>query len=141
MKRIVLVALALAFVASCKKKECPTCEKCPPPPPACPEPTCDIALDDGGKASVASTWRLVEQDGKAFLTTTLADKRVLAVPMTATTPIYVDGKQSTGEVMLGPGGGSCPCRLPQCLPYCRPIGELLGTSVDPTAGSGSGTPQ
>lgn len=132
MKRIMLAAVALAFVVSCKKKECPPCDKCPPAPPPCPEAKCDIELDDAGKMSVAVSWRLVEQDGKAFFTATLADKRVIAVPVTAATPVYVDGKQGTGEVLFGPGGGSCPCRLPQCIPYCRPIGEVLGTSVSPT---------
>ncbi len=127
MKRIVLAALVLAFVASCKQKECPTCEKCPPPttPPACPEPSCDLTLDDAGKQLVAPHWRLVEQEGKAFITAKLGDGRVIAVPLSATTPIVVDGKEATGEVLLGPGGGSCPCRLPQCLPYCRPIGSVL----------------
>ncbi|MBZ0233435.1 MAG: hypothetical protein K8M05_14000 [Deltaproteobacteria bacterium] len=125
MKRIVLAALVLAFAASCKKTECPTCptaEKCPPPPAPCPEASCDIKLDDG---STAAAWRLVHQDGKAFLTTTLADKRVIAVPVTETTQILIDGQQATGGETLRPGGGSCPCQLPQCLPYCRPIGSVL----------------
>lgn len=125
MKRIVLAVLALAFVVSCKKKECPTCEKCPPVPPPCPEAKCDPEIDDGGTKLVVPAWRLIEKDGKKFLTTTLADKRELAVPVTATTPVFVDGKEGNGEVLLGPGGGSCPCRLPQCLPYCRPIGSVL----------------
>lgn len=134
MKRIVLAILVLAFVASCKQKECPTCEKCPPPAPAptCPEAKCDLTLDDNGNARIAPHWRLVEQEGaegkegKAFITAKLGDGRVIAVPLTPTTPILVDGKEATGGVLLGPGGGSCPCRLPQCLPYCRPIGDVLG---------------
>lgn len=126
MKRIVLAVLALAFVVSCKPKECPP----PQPAPTCPEATCDVAFEDAGQKLTSPAWRLVEQDGKMMLTTTLADKRVIAVPIAPTTSLFVDGKESTGETLLkGPGG--CPCRLLQCMPYCRPIGDVLSPTPQP----------
>jgi hypothetical protein len=136
MKRIVLAAVALALFASCKPKKCPTCDACPPPPPPCPSGECSLDLDKGTVPSV--TYRLVEQDGKFFMTATLPDKRVLALPIAATQSVYVDGKLTEGGTqMLGPG--SCPCRLPQCLPYCRPIASVISGTLDPNAGGGGGS--
>ncbi|HUQ05334.1 MAG TPA: hypothetical protein VM261_22685 [Kofleriaceae bacterium] len=129
MKRIILAVLALFLVAGCKKTECPTCEKCPPAatptPTPCPDENCSLELEENSKTTLSPAWRLVEENGKFVLTTTLEDKRVIAVPLSATTPLFIDGKQTTGEqLLIGPGGG-CPCRLLQCMPYCRPIGSVL----------------
>jgi hypothetical protein len=132
MKRIVLAAVAVALFASCKPKKCPTCDACPPPQPPCPEATCDVKLEDAGKSILVKPFYLVEKDGKYFLTTTDVEKHELAIPITETTPVYVDGQQTTGGETFSRGPGSCPCRLPQCLPYCRPIGSVLTTQPAPT---------
>jgi hypothetical protein len=127
MKRIVLAVLAvlaLALVASCKPKECPACPP-PQPAPTCPEAKCDIALEN---ASTTPAWYLVEQDGKVMLTATMPDKRVIAVPIEPTTQVFVDGKAGTGDSVLRLG---CPCRLDQCMPYCRPIGDVLSPTPQP----------
>jgi hypothetical protein len=39
-------------------------------------------------------------------------------PRRATVNTPVPALQSTPLLDPG-GGGSCPCRLPQCIPYCR----------------------
>jgi hypothetical protein len=54
------------------------------------------------------------------------------VPLDAKTLIYVDGKESSGETVFAfGGGGGCPCTVPACMPYCRPIGSVLTENPTP----------
>ncbi len=141
-----LVALALA--AGCKKKTCPEC----PAAPACPEPSCDLKIDDGGKAITALAYRLVEKDGKWVMTAVGADGKAIAIPLDPNSPAWVDGKLDTVSGLLGGpgGGGGCPCRIPACIPFCRPVASLLdkppgelfpglggGSGITPAGGSGA----
>lgn len=121
---IAVWGVVLGMTSSCKPKSCPTCEPCPKTEPTPKASSCEIELDDGGKRSVAASFRLVEKDGKQVMTGTLADGSVIAIPLDPRSAAYIDGKRLViGDVMARRPG--CPCQLPQCWPFCLPVQDVL----------------
>jgi len=119
--------LVVVGLSACGDKACPQCPA-PGTGTGTGTGTGGAPIDAAASDDDGYEFRLVEKDGKAAFVGTSIKGRVLVIPVDPRSRAYADAKQGTADELMTftvAENGGCPCRLPQCWPYCRVAAPVL----------------